>query len=142
MIVPDANLLLYAYDASSPFHGRAVDWWEACLSGSETVGLCGVVLFAFFRIGTSRRAFVNPLSVDEAASHISGWLDRSITEFLIAQESDVVQVIEWLRAARAGANLTTDAQIAAVAHRFRAIVHTADTDFARFDGVRWQNPLS
>ena len=140
MIVPDANLLLYAYDSASPFHERAAGWWQDCLSGRETVGLCGVVLFAFLRIGTNRRAFVNPMQVEEATEHIREWLTRSVTDFLVAQESDVVQVLQWLEAAGSGGNLTTDAQIAAIASRHRATVHTADTDFGRFSGVRWLNP--
>ena len=70
MIVPDANLLLYAYDSSSTFHERSAAWWSGCLSGREPVGLCGVVLFAFIRIGTSRRAFLQPLSIEEASSHV------------------------------------------------------------------------
>ena len=57
MIVPDVNLLLYAYDANSRFHAAAAAWWRACLSGSEPVGLPPVVLFAFLRIGTSARVF-------------------------------------------------------------------------------------
>lgn len=141
MIVPDANLLLYAYDSSSRFHQPAASWWRSCLSGGEPVGLCGPVLFAFLRIGTSRRAFVSPLSIDEAAGHIRDWLDRSITEYLLTQESDVVQALSWLEAAGSGGDLTTDAQIAAIAHRHRATVHTADTDFDRFPDVRWRNPL-
>ena len=28
MIVPDANLSLYAYNSASPFHGRSVRWWQ------------------------------------------------------------------------------------------------------------------
>lgn len=38
-------------------------------------------------------------------------------------------------------NLTTDAQIASVAQRLNAEVHTADLDFGRFPGVRFLNPL-
>jgi len=141
MIVPDANLLLYAYDSASSFHEPAAVWWRTCLSGSEPVGLCGVVLFAFVRIGTSRRAFVDPLSIAEASEHVRGWLDRSITALLGTQESDVLQALSWLQAAGSGGNLTTDAQIAAIAHRHRATIHTADTDFDRFPDVRWHNPL-
>jgi hypothetical protein len=141
MIIPDANLLLYSYDSSSPFHERAAGWWQDCLSGSEAVGLCSVVLFAFLRIGTSRGAFMNPMPVEVATGHVREWLARSITDFLVIQESDVVQAVQWLEAARSGANLTTDAQIAALASRHRATVHTADTDFGRFPGVRWLNPL-
>jgi hypothetical protein len=141
MIVPDTNLLLYAYDASSPFHKGASRWWRECLSGREAVGLCSIVLFAFVRVGTSRRAFVDPMSVDEATAHVRSWLARSITDFLITEEGDVVQALEWLDAAGSGGNLTTDAQIGAIAVRHRATVHTADTDFGRFPGVRWRNPL-
>jgi predicted nucleic acid-binding protein len=53
----------------------------------------------------------------------------------------VEQALQWLEAAGSGGNLTTDAQIAAIARRRRATVHTADTDFARFAGVRWTNPI-
>ena len=141
MIVPDANLLLYAYDSSSPFHKRCVAWWSGCLSGSEPVGLCGVVLFAFLRIGTSRRAFLQPLSIEEASQHVRSWLQRSVTDLLALDEADVLRAMEWLEAQGSGANLTTDAQIAAIATRHRATVHTADTDFQRFPGVRWKNPL-
>jgi toxin-antitoxin system PIN domain toxin len=141
MIVPDANLLLYAYDSASRFHEPAAAWWRSCLSGDELVGLCDVVLFAFLRVGTSRRAFASPLSVEEATRHIRGWLDRSVTEFLHSQESDLLQALSWLDAVGSGGNLTTDAQIAAIAHRHRATVHTADTDFDRFPGIRWRNPL-
>lgn len=56
MIVPDVNLLLYAYDASSPFHPKASAWLSASLSGAEVVGLYPPVRFAFVRIGTSPQA--------------------------------------------------------------------------------------
>ncbi len=100
-----------------------------------------MVLFAFVRIGTSRTAFENPMSIEEAAEHVRSWLDRPVADFLITDEADVVQALQWLEAAGSGGNLTTDAQIAAIAHRHRATVHTADTDFDRFPGVRWHNPL-
>jgi len=32
MILPDLNLLLYAYQPSSPLHSRARVWWEHALS--------------------------------------------------------------------------------------------------------------
>ena len=141
MIVSDANLLLYSYDSASPFHERAVGWWQECLSGSETFGLCGVVLSAFLRSGTNRRDFVSPMSVEEATGHTREWLALSVTDFLVTQESDVVQALNWLEAAGSGGNLTTDVHIAAIANRHRAMVHTADTNFGRFSGVRWLNPL-
>lgn len=100
------------------------------------------MLFAFIRVGTSRRAFLNPLSIDEAAGHVRGWLERSISEVLVTDEREVILALELLKAAGCGGNLTTDAQIAALATRYAATVHTADTDFQRFPSVRWHNPIS
>ena len=48
MIIPDANLLLYAYDEASPFHARARSWWSECISGPEPVGLVAVVLLRLY----------------------------------------------------------------------------------------------
>ncbi len=141
MIIPDANLLLYAYDAASPFHTTASKWWRGCLTGRAPVGLCPVVLFAFVRIGTSRRAFEDPLTIEETSRHVRSWMEMPSTRLLPQEESDVVQALDWLVAQGMGGNLTTDAQIAATALRTRAEVHTADTDFSRFPGVKWINPL-
>lgn len=141
MILPDVNLLLYAHDESGPFHERARDWWQSCLEGREPVGLCTVVVSGFVRIGTSRAAFADPLTIDEAASLVEEWLDRAVTEVVDAREADIGRAFSLLREAGAGGNLTTDALIAAIAARYRATVHTADTDFLRFPGVRWVNPL-
>ena len=46
-----------------------------------------------------------------------------------------------LAAAGVGANLVTDAHLAALAMEYQAEVHSNDTDFNRFPGLRWRNPL-
>jgi len=46
-----------------------------------------------------------------------------------------------LRHLGTGANLTTDVQIAAHAVELNGEVHSNDGDFARFEGLRWKNPL-
>ena len=54
---------------------------------------------------------------------------------------DVACALGLLEAAGTAGNLTSDAQIAAVALRLDAEVHTADLDFGRFPKVRFLNPL-
>jgi len=141
MILPDANLLLYAYDAASPFHERARRWWEGCLSGTQTVVLCPVVLSAFVRIGTHPRAFENPMPVAVAAGIVESWLERKVCRYVGIEAADLRQTLALLRQAGTGADLTTDAQIAALALRLGATVHSADTDFLRFQGLKLFNPL-
>lgn len=141
MIIPDANLLLYAYDETSPFHKKAKAWWEGLLSNPETVGLCPCVLFAFIRISTHGRAFENPLSIDEAVAIVGEWMKVDCLKVLEFTVEDSAKAMQLLHQAGSGGNLTTDAQIAATALRLKASVHTADTDFSRL-GVDWQNPLA
>ncbi len=51
-------------------------------------------------------------------------------------------VIALLKSAGGAAgNLVADAQIAALAQTYRAVVHTADRDFQRFADVRCLFPL-
>jgi toxin-antitoxin system PIN domain toxin len=142
VIVPDANLLLYAYDSESPFHERARSWWQECLSGREAVGFTHPTLFAFIRIGTNAKVYANPMTLAEAAEHVRAWLKRRVSQVLQAPANQVEQVTELLHAGGGAAgNLVTDAQIAAMALAHRAVVHTADRDFLRFPNIRCHFPL-
>lgn len=142
MIVPDANLLLYACDTTSPFHERARTWWQGCLSGDEAVGLTHPTVFAFLRIGTNPRIFANPLTLAASTAHIRSWLARRVCQVLQASADHISRVIDLLESAGGTAgNLVTDAQVGALAIAYRAVVHTADRDFLRFADVRCHFPL-
>ena len=142
MIVPDINLLLYAYDSDSPFHGKATAWWQACLSGDDLVIMPEVVVFGFLRVSTSARAFRHPMTAEEAATHVKSWLEQPVVKIPESAPDHVERVLGLLMDLGTAGNLVTDAQIAAVALEHDAVVHTADADFIRFEGLRWQNPLT
>ena len=141
MILPDANLLLYAHNLASPFHAKSAAWWSRCLSEQEPVMLCGPVLFGFLRIATSRHAYARPLSLDQASALILRWLEQPVVQFVESNRTDLDRALVLLSEAGTGGNLTTDAQIAALALRLGAVVHTADSDMVRFQGIRCFNPL-
>lgn len=142
MIVPDVNLLLYAYDTSNPFHSKAAKWWSQCLSGDEPVGFPPVVLFGYPRISTNRKIFQNPLTVAEAGQHIESWLSQPNARLLEPGPKHIQQTLALLNNLGSAGNLVTDAQIAALAIANLAVVHTADADFNRFRDVFWFNPLT
>lgn len=143
MIVPDANLLIYAYDEHSPRFEAARGWLEGCLSGNEPVGFTCPVLFAFIRVATLRAAFNNPMTLEKASAVVRAWLARRVARVLTPGSDHVERVLTLLHAAgSAGGNLVTDAQIAAIAMAYRATVHTADHDFQRFPGLNCRFPLS
>jgi toxin-antitoxin system PIN domain toxin len=138
----DANLLLYAVDASSPHNERAAAWLEEALNGRRRVGLAWQSLGAFLRIATHPRVTTSPLTAEQAWSFAAAWLDADPT--WVPPATDRTARILGDLVARTGAtgNLLPDAQLAALALEHGLVVMSADTDFARFTDVRWENPLA
>ena len=141
MILPDINLLIYAYDTLSPKHQKAKLWWEACVTGTEPVGLSWVVALGFIRLWTNPRIFANPMTTDQAATHVESWLKRKVIRVIQPTPVQGELLFRFLRETGSGCNLTTDTHLAALAIEHKAVIHTADTDFLRIEDVRWVNPL-
>ena len=142
MIVPDLNLLVYAYDSSSRNHDAAAAWWKGCIVGTEEIGLAAVVVFGFVRLCTHSKVFHHPLTVAEATARVESWLARPQVRMIEHSPHHVAEVLALLEATGTAGNLTTDAQIAALVRQEKAILHSNDTDFQRFPGIRWLNPLT
>ncbi len=142
MILPDVNVLLYAYDAGSSRHARAREWWEGALTGSEPVRLPWVTILGFIRIGTHPRVFSRPMAIEEAVAHVSRWLERPMVEPIEPGPRHWAVLAELLRDAQISGNLTTDAHLAALAIEYGGTVYTTDQDFARFRRAQTSNPVA
>ena len=66
MILPDINLVVYAYNEDAPFHAAAKSWWEESLSETEPVGLAWVVVLGFIRLMSNRRILAKPMNATDA----------------------------------------------------------------------------
>ena len=141
MIVPDVNLLLYAHVASFPEHALARRWWEGLMNGRREVGVAGPALFGFVRLVSNPRVLDRPLPVAEAVGRVEEWLERPHVHFVQPGPQHLEIVFRLLRHVGAGANLTTDAQLAALAIEYQGELHSNDGDFGRFPRLRWVNPL-
>lgn len=141
MIVTDVNLLLYAYDTTSPNHERARAWLEACLSGVEAFGLTWPVLVAFVRLVTSRRVFASPLDVADALDIVDALLAATPATVIHPGPRHAVLLRQLLEPVGGAGNLTSDAHLAALALEHDAELCSADADFSRFAGLRWSNPI-
>lgn len=142
MIVPDVNLLLYAQVAAFPQHSRARAWWEGLMNGTEDVGVCAPALFGFVRIVSNPRALDRPLRVEDALARVDAWLARPHVHFVQPGPRHLEIAFGLLRHVGVGANLTTDAQLAAFAIEQQAELHSNDADFGRFPRLRWVNPIA
>lgn len=141
MIVPDINLLLYASIAGFPQHASARAWWEDLLNSETEVALLPPVAFGFIRLATNRRVFDPPMTIETALSHVESWLGRPDLRFALPGPRHLEIAFGLLRQVDASTDLTTDVQLAAFAIEHNGEVHSIDTDFARFPGLRWVNPL-
>ncbi len=142
MIVVDVNLLLYAVVTGFPQHAVARDWWERTLNEPTEVGLAAPAIFGFLRIGTNPRVLTSPLPVVEAIAYVRQWLDRPQVHFPTPGPRHLEIAFDLLGGLGRAANLTTDCQLAALAVENAAEVASNDTDFGRFPGLAWRNPLA
>lgn len=138
----DANLLIYAVDAASPHHEPAATWLEAALNGDRRVGLPWQSLGAFVRIVTHPRVTERPLAAAQAWSYVEGWLSMPTAWVPPATERTASLLVELGARLHITANLVPDAQLVALALEHGLVILSADTDFARFPDVRWENPLT
>jgi toxin-antitoxin system PIN domain toxin len=141
MILPDINLLVYAYNSDSPGHGRAKVWWETCLSGNQPIGLPWAVILGYLRLMTNRSVLVDPFMPREVIGHIRSWLERPQVQILQPGPRHLELLDSLMKDAQASGNLTTDVHLAALAIEHQAELHSNDGDFSRFPGLRWTNPL-
>lgn len=141
MILPDVNVLLHAYNSSSPLHAAARRWWEERRAEDSPVFLPWVVILGFLRLTTHPRLAAHPLSAEEACEIVESWLARHQVSVLLPGERHSSLLFGFLRTLGAGGNLTTDAHLAALAAEHDLEVCTTDGDFASFPGLRWRNPL-
>ncbi len=141
MIIPDANLLIYAYNQDCKQNERAAAWWSDCLSSQEIVGIPQIVIFAFIRISTSSKIFPSPLSSQLACQIVEEWLALDHVTVLHTDDAFLRRVMELIQNSGSSGNITTDAQIAVHAIQHKAMIHINDKDFLRFSQVTFFNPL-
>lgn len=142
MIFIDANLLLYAYDAGHERHAAARAWLEESLEGEEEIRIPLVSALAFIRIGTNPSVFRVPLEPAAAVGIVEDWLDHPGVELGLPTDRHWPTMRRLTREGQARGALVTDAHLAALTMEHGATLCTTDRDFARFEGLRFTNPIA
>jgi len=139
VILLDANLLIYAHVASFAQHARARAWLDAQLGGVARVGFPWASLLAFLRIVTNPRLFERAEPVEDAWKQVRAWLAADVA--WIPQPTERHADVLGGLLAGVAANLIPDAHLAALALEHGLVLCSTDTDFARFAGLAWRDPL-
>jgi len=141
VILCDTNLLVYAWARSMPQHAVARRWLEQTLNSGVRVGMPWQVVLGFARLVTNPRIFARAITIAEAWKVVESWLDSPGVWVPAAGEQHRELLSRLLPHASGNANLIPDAHLAALAIEHGLLLCSADGDFARFPGLRWQNPL-
>lgn len=137
MVIPDLNLLVYAYNTNAPLHVEAKQWWEDLLNAGTPVALPAAVAVGFIRLMTSPRIIQPPMPLADAVAAVEEWLSLPSVALIGPGPDHWNQLlgINWTGPA------VSDAHLAALALEHRAELHSADSDFAACSGLHWHNPL-
>jgi hypothetical protein len=142
VILVDANLLVYAHVAGFPQHETAREWLDGKLNGAAPVGLPWESLLAFLRLVTNPRVFEQPEPTAAAWAQVQGWLGSPNVWIPLPTDGHRTVFADLLSASGVHANLVPDAHLAALAIEHGLVLCSTDGDFARFAGLRWENPLA
>lgn len=141
MIIVDANILLYAYNADAPQQPTAAQWITATLASGETLALPWITVWAFLRISTNGRIYANPLTPDQAFGIINNLLEQPGIALLLPGPRHLELLRRLVNEYEAVGPLMSDAVLAALALESGASVASTDQDFRRFPAVKWINPV-
>jgi toxin-antitoxin system PIN domain toxin len=142
VILVDANLLLYAANRSAPEHEAAKSWLDRHLSGVARVGLPWPSLLAFVRLASNPAILARPATPGQAWRQVDEWLSAKATWIPLPGEAHHEILGSLVKASFMTSRLIPDAHLAALAIEHGVTLCSSDGDFARFPGLKWQNPLA
>ena len=141
MILIDSNILIYAYDETSPHHEAARRWLDGAVAEEDEIAIPLISLLAFMRVMTDPSLFGSPMGVADAGEIVAEWLSLPNVGMVQPTGRHFALLAELAQAGQARGAMMMDAHLAALAIEHVATVCTTDRDFARFKGLRLEDPI-
>ena len=141
MILPDVNVLIYAFRSDADQHADYKAWLESVINGSAAYGIAPQVLSSVVRICTHPRIFKRPSRISEVFEFCRVLLEQPNASAVTPGERHWDIFVSLCREAKATGNLIQDAWFAALAIESGCEWITTDRDYARFPGLIWRAPV-
>jgi toxin-antitoxin system PIN domain toxin len=141
VILPDVNVLIYAFRSDTPQHVQSKAWLDDVISGDTRFGISELVLSAVVRIVTNSRIFVMPSTTNEAFAYCENLLGQPHCEIVRPGDRHWALFSRLCRETGTKGPRVTDAWFAALAIEHGCSWITYDRDYARFPGLDWQEPF-
>lgn len=140
MILPDVNVLIYAFRTGVPEHGICRTWLDNVVSSDARFGMSPLALNAVVRITTNPRFSPEPSALEEAFRFCDNLLGQPHCQIVEPGERHWAIFRRLCLDTGTRGRRVTDAWFAALAIEWGCEWVTTDRDFARFPGLRWAMP--
>jgi toxin-antitoxin system PIN domain toxin len=141
VILPDVNVLLYAFRSDAEKHAAYRTWLDGVVNGEMAYGISPQVLASVIRLATHPRIFARPSRLADALAFTSVLLEQPHCQIIQPGPRHWGIFTALCRRANAHGNLVQDAWLAALAIESGCEWITTDRDFSRFEGLRWRAPV-
>ena len=141
MILPDVNVLIYAFRSDSQGHGEYREWLDGVVAGDAAYGMSPQVLCSVARITTHPRIFASPSRLEDVLRFARVLLEQPTCTVVAPGPRHFTIFEDLCRRAAAAGNLVQDAWLAALALESGCEWITTDGDYARFPGLSWRRPF-
>ena len=142
MILPDVNVLIYAFRQGVPQHVVCRRWLDRVVGDETRFGISPLALAAVVRITTNARTYAPPTSVEAAFRFCDNLLAQPNCQIVEpgSRHFDIFKRL-CVETGTRGAKVT-DAWYAALAIEWGCEWVTLDRDYARFPGLKFSAPTA
>lgn len=142
LIAVDANILVYAHRADSPFHAASKARVKELAEGAAAWAIPWPCVHEFLAIVTHPRIYNPPTPLAQAIDQIDAWLGSPSCVLLAESDQYWPELKATLVEARSAGPRVHDARVAALCTQHGVSeLWSADRDFSRFGRVKIVNPL-
>jgi toxin-antitoxin system PIN domain toxin len=142
MMLPDVNVLIYAFRKDASQHAICRKWLDEVVKADERFGISPLVLGAVVRVTTNQRSYKEPSSIEDAIGFGDDLLCQPHCQIVEPGERHWEIFKRMCIETDTRGSLVTDAWFAALAIEWGCDWITLDRDYARFPGLKWRAPAA
>lgn len=140
MILPDVNVLIYAFRADLPQHAVCKRWLDRLVTADAQFGMSPLALSAVARITTNARIFREPSPIEEVFAYCDNLLSQPHCQTMQPGDRHWTIFARLCRSTGTRGPRIADAWFAALAIEHGCTWITYDRDYAQFQELDWREP--
>jgi toxin-antitoxin system PIN domain toxin len=141
MILPDVNVLIYAFRRDSARHAEYRAWLQAVVDGPSAYGVSPQVLAGMVRICTHPKIYRKTSPLAETLAFCEALLEPPHSTLIQPGDRHWTIFTDLCESSDVSGNLVQDAWFAALAIEHGCQWISTDADYGRFRGLHWQRPF-